>query len=389
MKILMVLEVEFPHDDRVEKEAASLLNDGHEVHIACFTKKNRPSEERIEGFIVHRKQISALRYKSSVGALKVPYYFNFWQSFLKKLCKSDSYDAIHIHDLPLAKVGLWIKREFGTKLIVDLHENWPAALREATHTKSLLGRILSSDKQWDKYERTILQYADHVITVVEEMRNRIIARGIDEKKIVVVPNTLRMDHFVTGNYKPNSKYITLFYAGGINIHRGLQVVISGLPELCRKNSTIRLWIVGTGSYTENLKKLAMKLEILDKITFFGWKTLQEIADLLSQSDFALIPHLKSEQTDNSSPNKIFQYMYAGKPIIASNCNSISRILKETGTGITYEHNSASAFVDTVEELVTDKEKLEAMKLNGPKYVINKYNWENTSADLLSIYKESN
>ncbi len=384
----MLLEVDFPPDTRVENEIYSLIKENMEVYIACYTFKNRPLIEKKDGYTIYRKKISILTYKSSIGALKLPFYFNFWRRFIKRVIEKHEFDAVHIHDLPLLKIGIEIKEEYNVKLIVDLHENWPAALREATHTKSLLGRILSSNNQWIKYELEGLQNADYIITVVEEMSDRIAALSIKNKKIIVVPNTIQIDRFVTGNYAPDINYITLFYAGGINIHRGLQIVIAGMQELYKKFSNIRLWIVGKGSYIENLKKLAVKMDVSDKITFFGWKNLQEIADLLSQSDIALIPHLKSEQTDNSSPNKIFQYMYAGKPIIASNCNSIVRILNETGTGITYEHDSPSAFNNAVNELLTNREKLETSKLNGPKYVINKYNWESTSRSLLSIYKES-
>jgi len=63
------------------------------------------------------------------------------------------------------------------------------------------------------------------------------------------------------------------------------------------------------------------------------------------ADVAIIPHLKSEQTDNSSPNKLYEYMYLMKPIVASNCNSVKRIVEEGQSGIIYQHESPRDLAD--------------------------------------------
>ncbi|MBN1107940.1 MAG: hypothetical protein JXA55_04195, partial [Bacteroidales bacterium] len=58
MKILMLLESEFPHDVRVENEIETLTDAGHEVHLACITRKGKPALENLDGTIIHRKSIS-------------------------------------------------------------------------------------------------------------------------------------------------------------------------------------------------------------------------------------------------------------------------------------------------------------------------------------------
>ena len=68
MKVLMLLDHVFPPDIRVENEIESLSNAGHEVHIACFMRKGEPSVETTENCVIHRKEISSLVYKASVGA---------------------------------------------------------------------------------------------------------------------------------------------------------------------------------------------------------------------------------------------------------------------------------------------------------------------------------
>jgi glycosyltransferase involved in cell wall biosynthesis len=386
MRILMVLDHEFPPDIRVENEIGSLRTAGHEIHLACFTRIGRPLIEETQNLTIHRKKISTITYKSSVACLRFPRYFRFWTNFLNSVLRKESFDAIHIHDLPLASVGVKLKKYYKISLIIDLHENWPAALETATHTNTLAGRLLSGIRQWRNYEKNILAGADHIITVVEEMKERIVRLGIDKTKVIVLPNTILPEQFPKASSAPNPEFITLFYAGGINIHRGLQIVIDGLAIVKAKYPNIRLWIIGTGSYAKQLLDKVKQLDMEKEVTFFGWKNHGEISALLGQSDIALIPHLKSEQTDNSSPNKLFQYMYFSKPILSSNCSSIERILNETGTGIVYTHDSPSDFAKKLGYMISRHDFTEFGK-KGQAAVHNKYNWKVTSESLVNLYSQ--
>src|SRR5664279_5405694 len=112
MKILMVLETEFPPDVRVENEMLALKAAGHEVHLACSTRKKRPEKESFGKSTIHRKKITSFIYKSSVGCLKFPFYFNFWRNFIFTICAVEKFDVIHIHDLPLSQIGVEVKRKF-------------------------------------------------------------------------------------------------------------------------------------------------------------------------------------------------------------------------------------------------------------------------------------
>ena len=98
MKILMLLDHPFPPDTRVENEMKSLTDAGFEVHIACFQKNKEPLLERKEYGIIHRKPVSKFIYKSSVGVLKFPFYFNYWRRFVKELFALEKFDVIHVHE---------------------------------------------------------------------------------------------------------------------------------------------------------------------------------------------------------------------------------------------------------------------------------------------------
>jgi len=381
MKILMVLDREFPPDIRVENEIEALSGNGHEIHLACYTRQNRPQFEKKDKLIIHRKNISTFLYKSSVAALIFPFYFLFWKNFLKKILTKEKFDAIHIHDLPLVDVGIKMKKQFLVSITADLHENWPAYLRIARHTKTLPGRILSPNKLWVKYEKRVLLESDQIIVVADEAKTRLISKGIDAAKIKIVSNTLNIKRFTLPEKKKENSETILFYAGGIQYHRGLHTVIKALAKTENKN--LKFWILGEGVEKKNLIKLTANLNLANSVKFFGWKPFNEMIELLSQADFALIPHIKSDHTDTTIPHKLFQYMFAGVPVIATNCIPIKRVIDETQSGVYYtsdENKELAVIFDSI----SAKDQI-IWGENGKKWVIKKYNWENEAKSLKQIY----
>jgi glycosyltransferase involved in cell wall biosynthesis len=385
MKILMVLDHEFPPDIRVENEIASLHSAGHEVHIACFTRKRGRFLELTDNCIIHRKKISAFLYKSSVACLTLPFYFAFWRKFVKDILTQYPFDAVHIHDLPLARIGFEMNRRHGIKFVLDLHENWPAFVAAADHTNTVTGKIVSPVRLWISYEHKMVKNADRVVAVVEEMRDRLTANGGDPDKIIVVPNTIRIGEYPETITVPEEDNIILLYSGGIDNQRGLHIPIEAMPQIIREQPNIRLWLVGKGSFENKLKERAEQLKISGHVVFWGWQDPEVMYKLIQQAHIAIIPYLRTVQTDCSSPNKLFQYMYAGKPVLASNCTSVKRILEETKSGRWYEHNVPFDFSAKAIELARNTSERIQMGKNGRASVMKKYNWDRTVESLIKIY----
>jgi len=377
----MILDREYPPDLRVENEIEALTSDGHEICLACYTRENRPFRESKGNITILRKNISEFLYKSSVAALTLPFYFRFWENFLIPLFREFSFDAIHVHDLPLSSIGIKLKKLFSVPLTLDLHENWPAYLKVATHTQTLAGKILSPNKKWIKYEQTVLKQADNIIVVVEEAQQRLISLGIEPQKIKVVSNTLNLRHAQIPSVKKHNDIPLLFYGGGINYHRGLQTVIRALAMTKKKK--YKLLILGEGSYKQNLINLSQNLGLEQQVIFAGWKPYKEMLEWMGQADYALIPHLKSEHTDSTIPHKLFQYMYAKLPVISSNCRPLERILTETQAGIIFPSDNNEKLAEILDSLYED-EKTE-MGEKGRYWVENKYNWDRDKQSLKEIY----
>lgn len=384
MIILMILESNFPPDTRVENEAFSLVKAGHKVHIACFRKKDQKHYEESDGIRIHRFSIGKFRHKSSVAALRIPWYFNFWKKRLSSLIEKEKFDAIHIHDLPLASTGHYLKQRYGIKFILDLHENWPELLNISPHTKTLPGRILCNINQWKRYEKRYVPLADKIIVVVDEAKNRV-SEFCDQDKISVVSNTINLNKLeIAPDQKKSNDKTVIIYEGGITYHRGIQILLKSLRETGEALNYIELWIVGDGSYLPVLKEITSDLGLERYVRFWGWQNQQEVFKLLAQADIAIIPHLKSGHTDSTIPHKLFHYLYAGIPVIASDCRPVERIINETESGFIYPSQNSkrlSELILTVINLIDNGKH----NLKGKEFILKKYNWAYDENILHQIY----
>ena len=377
----MVLDREFPPDIRVENEIDALCKAGHQVHIACYTRKNKPGLEVLGDFTIHRKSVSSFIYKSSVASLVFPAYFRYWRRFMEEILSNREFDAIHVHDLPLARVGASVINKFGQSLVLDLHENWPAYLAISKHTNTLLGKLVSPIFMWRAYEKKVLKSADAVIVVVDEARERLTNLGIPKEKIHVVSNTINLSEVKLSSHQNHGNDIILYYAGGINYHRGLQQVIKAIH--LAGNPLLKFWILGEGSYKNELAALIKKYSLQDQVIFKGYQSFQVVMEMMSQADYTLIPHLKTEHTDSTIPHKLFQYMFAQKPVIASDCKPIKRIIEETGAGMIYPSDQPEQLAVLLKNIgsVNPVE----MGMNGRKWVETKYNWQYDARRLEMVY----
>ena len=143
MRIGMLLDNSFPPDSRVENEAVSLIRAGHEVHLfsLCY-KQKQPLQEVYNGIQVHRYPVGKLLYKFSALAYTLPVYHFFVQSRIADFIRKNNLEALHIHDMMLAKAAFDANKKFDLPTVLDLHENRPEIMRHYRWVNNLSGRLL-------------------------------------------------------------------------------------------------------------------------------------------------------------------------------------------------------------------------------------------------------
>jgi len=392
-KIGMLLDGEFPPDTRIENEMRSLAEAGYDVHLLCydFSGANKKTENFDDRITIHRIKVSSQFHKKfNPLALVLPFYFSFWFKHSVDFIKKNQLDIIHVHDLRLAEIGNRIKKKLNIPYILDLHENWPAGLSVYAFSNSLLGKMIVSIKRWERYEQKQVNYADAVITVIEEMSRRINALGVAENKIFTVPNYISLNFFDSGKIKATlekkPEEISLFYSGGFDAHRGLDTLIKAMKIVQPKNPRIQLHLIGGGRTEQELKNLALQ-EKITNVKFYGLQPDRKLPSFMETCDIGIVPHKKNEQTDNTIPHKLFQYLWKQKPVIVSDCKPLKRLVEEMECGLIFKSGDEKDLADKIISLVEKKKTMKQMGKNGNKFILEKYNWKRSERKLIELYRQ--
>jgi len=395
MRIGMILDREFPVDERVEKEAISLIQAGFEIHILCFTFGKLKKFEIYKNINIHRVYIPKIWYKKfSALILIFPFYNWFWWKHINKFIKTEKIDVLHIHDLPLVGVGIKIKRNFMLPLVVDMHEDYADWIVNTKHYNTFIGKIIKKLSPWKNYEKKCLQNSDYIIGVSNLLiKKMILEHNLIRSKIVFVPNSPDISLFnnPTIPSKIKKKFdgkFNLVYAGGIDYLRGLQNVLPKIKELISEISKIQLIIIGDGSYKSKLIDLTKKLGLERNIIFTGWLQLKELASFLNCADVGIYPQLKYKGIEYTLPTKIYQYCAAGIPVISNDHYLPRKVIEDNKCGfiVNFEIND-NKFNETIKYLYENPKIKAEMGERGKKMVLKKYNWNNTVEKLINMYND--
>lgn len=388
----MVLEREFPPDDRVEKEVRSLSEAGHKVHVACYTRNNQPEFENKEHYAIYRKPISGLTYKSSAAQLIFPLYFWFWRRFINELFQKNQYDAIHIHDLPLAKIGYEFKHKHGVKLICDQHEYYSDWIIKTAHYNTIPGRIIKTLSNWKAYERYYLSKADAVITVEIPLKDIYIQKvGLSEDSVIVIPNTPRRSVFQDKNVsedilrKYNNRFV-LLYIGGLDKLRGLHLAIKAVRALKNMMPEIMLLLIGPRSKYYDIPSLAIHNGIQNHFEWIPFQPVDILPSFILASDICFFtPQANRDEIHRTIATKIYQYMALGKPVIVSRGKMMQEFVESNRIGFAVDDKDPGEFTNRVLEIAKNSKLKKELETNAKK-LSERFFWEITVQPLIELYR---
>jgi len=391
MRILMILQADFPPDIRVEKEVRSLAHAGHEVHLICKNVTGRKDEEIYPDLLyIHRLRAakSWLHRWDNLRMFPIPQN-PVWKQRICEVIQNFGIEAIHVHDLPLAPLAVKLGRKFNLPVIFDMHENYPAALK--AWRKRGPEKLLKNAWVARWVEKRVVHQVDRIIVVIEEQKVRLVNMGVPPDRIRVISNTVDIKHFHPTNgtqqirKKLAAEYI-LIYVGGVDENRGLETLIEAFSIVAKKNFSTKLLILGDGRKRHELECKVKARGLVGRVIFTGWVNFHQVPDYIAASDVCLVPHPSNEHSDTTVPHKIFQYMALGKPVIVSDAKPLARIIRETKAGVVFRSNDPRELAEVIFSL-QDKRKRKALGEKGQHAVREKYNWKHTAETLLTLYSE--
>jgi glycosyltransferase involved in cell wall biosynthesis len=392
-RIGMLLDQNFPPDSRVENEAVSLIEAGFEVFLFSLAYKKGGGEEEWNGIKVKRYAAGKWIYKSSAVAYDFPFFHKKVKPMIEDFIAKNDIQALHVHDMVLARAAFQANKVFGLPLTLDLHENRPVIMQFYPHLKKFPGKYLINLSRWEKAQNQLLREADRVVLVTEEARDEAVrSAGIDPGKVVVVPNTIHPDIFLS--YPIEEQIVDRFkdsfnivYVGDTGLRRGTMELIEAMPLVLETVGNAHLILVGKSSEDLQLKQRAEELGVSQYISFEGWQDVSLFPSYISVASVCVSPIHRNLHHDTTFANKIFQYMAMGKPLVVSDCPPQVRVVEETGCGLVHEGSNARDLANQLIHINYHPEKANDMGKRGKMAVVEKYNWHQSSIHLIEYYSE--
>ncbi len=288
-----------------------------------------------------------------------------------------TFDILHSNDLDTLPANFLASRIKCKPIIYDSHEYF-------TEVPELTGRPIVK-KTWEIIERLIFPHLKFIITV-----NNSIALAYEKKYgkyiyvIRNVPVKPGIDHNLSTGFfgLPENKKFIIFQGSGINRDRGAEEAIEAMEYV---NNAI-LIIAGKGDVINELKDKASKTSLNDKVIFLPLMPYEKLIQLTRLCDCGL--SLDKESNLNyrySLPNKLFDYIMAGIPVIVSPMPEITRIVKKYKTGLIIKDHSPCEIAEKINTILFRKPK-NSWKANLDKASI-ELNWDVEKHKLLTIYKQ--
>jgi glycosyltransferase involved in cell wall biosynthesis len=375
-----VWDAEYPWDVRAEKVSLALTQAGWGVELAARNRQRRPVLESLPEATVHRMPPWPLLPRRLDGALQFPAFFNpRWYRHLVATGRTTGADIILVRDLPLAPTAIAAGRRLGVPVVLDMAENYPAMMRSLweTGTQRPLDWLVRNPGMVAAVERWVLRHVDHVIVVVEESGERLVHLGLDPARITVVGNTpwrRRLDEVPARTHRAG-EVLRLGYLGLLEAPRGIATVLRALARTRDAGLRVHATIVGDGMDRGRFEALAAELRLGPaEVRFTGRLPHAEALAAVADADVGLVPHLAVEAWNTTIPNKLFDYMAAGLPVLSSNAKPAARIVRETGAGLVYGDTDDAALAEAIVAL-REPARRAAFGMAGREAVASRYHWE--------------
>lgn len=368
----MLTTVHPPLDTRIfHKESKSLFKAGYSITI--IAPSDSANEKSVDGV-----NIITVKKPSS----KILHPITMIRVFVEGL-KQDC-DVYHCHEPGSLFVCFLLKLVKRNKLIYDAHEHYPSLISDdrlfPTFSKKLINTFV------DFSEKSLCKLADSIITVNYSLESRF--DGI--KKTTILFNVPMLDIFMSSNTKKENRRIV--YAGNVNKKRGLDILLTAIPEVKNRFSDVKLLIVGKILDTMEFEKWVYSYvdehTLTQNFKITGWIPHEQVVEFIQKSDMGIILFQPTYYNNIIGlPNKLFEYMACGIPVIGSDLPEIRKVIEGSKCGLLVDPTSHQEITDAIIWLLDHPEEAEKMGINGRHAVEEVYNWDKMEKRLFKVYEE--
>lgn len=351
--------------------------------------ENRHMEEDIDGLHFYRTQ----PHDTIMARFPV---LNQWAIVkglsrrLAELIPIERPDILHAHSPALnGLAAIEAGRAFNIPVVYECRAFWEdAAVDHGTSREGGLRYRLTR-----ALETHVFRQADAVTTICEGLRGDILARGLPDEKVTVIPNAVDLDAF-SRKVDPDDKLIhelglqdriVLGFIGSFYAYEGLDLLLSSLPLINQNIENITVLLIGGGPEEARLKDRAKQLGITAQVHFIGRVPHDEVARYYQLVDIFIYPRHPMRLTELVTPLKPLEAMAQDKLVIASDVGGHRELIADGHNGRLFKAGSKASLAAVISELASAEDSWPGLRGNGRQYVELERNWKKSVAHYQPVY----
>ena len=347
-----------------------------------------PDPETVDGITFHRTRArtsgpSPVREWREIGATR---------KRLDALVETWRPDLIHVHSPVLnALAALPVAKQRRVPLLYEIRAFWEdAAVGNGTGSPGSLRYRLTR-----ALETRAARQADAVAVICEGLRQDLIARGIDEARIIVAPNGVDLELF--GDPLPRDAALAhrlglqggevVGFIGSFYDYEGLDDLIAAMPALLAKRPSVHLLLVGGGPMEARLKAQADASPARARICFVGRVPHDEVDRYYSLIDVLAYPRKKMRLTDLVTPLKPLEAMAQRKLVAASDVGGHRELIEDGVTGTLFPPGDPAALAAALDRIFADRASWEPRREAARRFVEKERNWSSNISRYIPAYQK--
>ena len=287
-------------------------------------------------------------------------------------------ECLHFHDSELIPIGLLCKL-MGMRVVYDVHEWVPIQIMRKHWIPRLLRKPMALIMSC--IERIAGRWVDRIVAATPE-----IGRGFPPEKTVLIqnfPNTGELEAIAGVAYERRPPEFA--YIGGITRFRSAAEMVEAIGKLGLERK-VKLHMAGSFRPAEVRKELEGNAG-WQFVVYHGWVGRVKVSEILGCTRAGLVVFQPEPDHIDAQPNKMFEYMSAGLPVIASDFPLWREIIEGAGAGLLVDPQNPDAIYNAMKWMLDNPKRAKEMGANGKRAVKETYNWKIESDKLIAMYRD--
>ncbi len=291
-------------------------------------------------------------------------------------------DVFHCHEPDSLLIGLVLKLLLRKPVVYDVHEHWPSEIpfdfhiQEGSKRQKVLGSIVNI------IECLLAKQSDGIIAVSESVAERFEKRGV---RPIIISN-FSIPEYNISCHSDNEGNVVVSVAGNMHLFHGILEGILAVERIITRHTDVSLKLIGNIRFDleDCVPDMSGNWGWIEKTGYLPYDRMYEELGKGSIGLLLFQPHYYNISI--GLPNKLFDYMLMGLPVVASDLPEIRRVVEDADCGILVNPADVEVIAEAIDYLLSNPAEARRMGENGRKAVIEKYNWGNMEKVLLEFYE---